>query len=220
MEKELENLFIEAAAAVGVDLTDREVALFGIYLEELKEWNARINLTAIRDDRGIVFKHFVDSMTLSAHLNPGGRLYDIGSGAGFPGIPLKIVDPTLEVHLVESSDKKAAFLKQMVRRLGKHGLSVHPQRAESLAGDPKHQGKADYLVTRGVGGIPALLEKIKTILKPGGRFIAMLGKKDQPVPALIKGGAEATGFAVERSRSFSLPVIDEERTILILERRT
>ena len=114
-------------------ISQEEISRFDIYLRELKAWNEKFNLTAIKEDREIVIKHFLDSLTPLRLIKPGSILLDIGSGAGFPGIPLKIVEPSLNITLIDSVNKKVTFMKHIIEELGLSGIEAIHTRAEDLA---------------------------------------------------------------------------------------
>ena len=122
MERENRNLLVEGVKAFGIDLDEKKVGAFDLYLRELLKWNQKINLTAIRSEKGIVVKHFLDSLSAYPYLSKPSSLLDIGSGAGFPGIPLKMVEPFLEVTLIDSVRKKVDFQKHIIRTLGLKGI--------------------------------------------------------------------------------------------------
>ncbi|MEE8299162.1 MAG: 16S rRNA (guanine(527)-N(7))-methyltransferase RsmG, partial [Thermodesulfobacteriota bacterium] len=108
---------IVGAGELGVDVSEKDVDLFFKYLENLKNWNEKINLTSIKDDRGIIVSHFLDSISIAPIIEDGKKVLDIGSGAGFPGIPLKIVRPGLEVTMLDSVNKKVSFMNDTIRKL-------------------------------------------------------------------------------------------------------
>jgi 16S rRNA (guanine527-N7)-methyltransferase len=160
-------------AAVGVHATPEQLRLFEIHYQLLLRWNRKINLTAIRDPKEILRRHFAESAFLTQILSLGpGTLLDVGSGAGFPGVPLKILSPQTTVVLVESVQKKAAFLKELARELGLPGLEVHAGRLESI------DYKANWLTMRAVRADQALLAEIHTRIVPRGTIAFLLSKKD------------------------------------------
>ena len=168
-------LLKEGAAELGVDLTQIQIDQFITYLENLKLWNKRINLTAINDEQEIVISHFLDSISVVPLLEPNKSLLDIGSGAGFPGIPIKIVSGSLDITLMDSVNKKVSFMKDVIRTLGLRGITAIWGRAEDEANAVDRSG-FDYVVTRALGEILALVELSAPYLKPGGQIILMRGK--------------------------------------------
>lgn len=162
------------AAKLGVQLDDQQVDSYRLYYEELVEWNRRVNLTAIVDYEEVQVRHFLDSLTVSSLIEDKPcRLVDIGSGAGFPGVPLKIARPAIGLTLVESVNKKAAFLQHLADRLGLEGVEVVAGRAETLAHDERYRERFDVAICRAVAGLATLAELSLPFCTIGGRFIAM-----------------------------------------------
>jgi 16S rRNA (guanine527-N7)-methyltransferase len=166
------------AAGLGLSLNEDEIASFDRYLREIQLWSQRINLSALREIDAIQVHHFLDSLTLVPLLDElfprGGRLIDVGSGAGFPGLPLKIVRPAWSVTLVEATQKKASFLSHVVEMLALKDTHVLPQRAEALAHHPIHRETYDIVTARAVSPLATLLELTLPFLRLGG--VALLPK--------------------------------------------
>jgi 16S rRNA (guanine527-N7)-methyltransferase len=161
------------AAEMGFRLSADQLESFSTYLRELQEWNARTNLTAVDDERGIALKHFADSLSLLPELPEGAfRLIDIGAGAGFPGLPLKIVRPEIDVTLLDATAKKTEFLTHMIATLKLAGAAAIHGRAEEIARDEAYRETFDVAVARAVAKLPALAELALPFVKVGGRFIA------------------------------------------------
>src|SRR5690349_8345377 len=148
----MEKLIQDTAILFNIHLTGRQTAAFAAYEKELIEWNSKFNLTAIRDSESIRTKHFLDSLSciLAWRTNPPNRLIDIGTGAGFPGIPLKILYPNLKLTLAESVGKKAMFCQHIVRVLGLDQVDVIQCRAEDLGQKAEHREKYEWAVARAV----------------------------------------------------------------------
>lgn len=162
-----------AEKELGVALDQTMVARFEAYLTTLRDWNSRMNLTAIREPGNIALKHFFDSLTVLPYLPKSAtRLIDVGAGAGFPGIPLKIARPGLELVLVDSVGKKVEFLKALVSSLHLSETEAVNARAEDLGRDPKHRESYDAVVARAVAPLPILIEYCLPLLKVGGTMIA------------------------------------------------
>lgn len=173
------------AGRLGVKLTAGQLAAFDLYRRELQEWNRRINLTAIHDDEGIQIRHFLDSLSclLAPHLaqaccTQGGatRLIDVGAGAGFPGLPLKIVCPGLQVTLLEATGKKVQFLEYLRDQLALTGVTVLHGRAEELGQDPKHREYYHWALARAVAEMPILAEYLLPLVRVGGHCLAQKGE--------------------------------------------
>lgn len=162
---------------LGLFVSDQQVELFVTYLQELKRWNRRANLVGFRTDEALVRHGVLESLSLlkAFRFRPDLRLIDIGSGAGLPGIPLKIATPALDVTLVEASRKKASFLKQAVRLLRLPGIRALHTRAELLAGDPAHREAYDLVTARAVARLPAVVTLCTPFLKAGGHLLLPVG---------------------------------------------
>ena len=163
-----------------VSVTSSEWEKFALYAKLLKEWNEKINLTAITDDEGICVKHFADSLTVLPtvkKLNPK-SIADVGTGAGFPGIPLKIMLPETKIYLIDSLEKRLTFLNTVIKELGLTGIETVHLRAEDAGRNPRLRDKIDLVTARAVAAMPVLLEYCMPLVKPGGHFVPMKGTKD------------------------------------------
>lgn len=169
------TLFQEGIAELGGTLSDTQLSQFAKYSELLKEWNQKMNLTAITDDDGISVKHFLDSVLPLYHIEipQGAILADIGTGAGFPGIPLKILRPDLRVTLVDSLNKRITFLEEVCKELGLENVTCIHGRAEELGKDNKFREKFDMVTSRAVANLRVLGEYCLPLVKVGGQFLAL-----------------------------------------------
>lgn len=163
----------------GFSVDDHLLAQFGIYCRELKDWNSRINLTSITDDLEIIDKHFIDSLLLVRNepLAHGMKVADVGAGAGFPGIPIKIFQPDIQLTLLESIGKKTKFLEHIIGRLELENVDVVNARAEEVARSPEHREQYDLVVARTVARMRVLAEYCLPLLSVGGRFVAYKGRE-------------------------------------------
>lgn len=216
----MENLKRAVQQIVGVNLSARQLAGFARYEQELLEWNERFNLTAIRDPEGIRIKHFLDSLTcwLVMKDSPPGRLADIGTGAGFPGIPLKILQPGLQLTLVESVGKKAEFCRHTVQALGLDRVEVLQARAEELGLDRKYRECYDWVVARAVANLNTLAEYLLPLTRLGG---AILAQKGETGPAEIHAAEHAIQVLGGRLRilqKVNLPGIAEDRYLIVIDK--
>ncbi len=171
------DLLRSGLQTLGLALSAEQAEHFQSYLDLLMEWNQRFNLTAIRSPQGIQMRHFLDSLTcvlVTGDLQEQ-SLIDIGSGAGFPGIPLKIIYPGLTLTIVESVGKKATFLLEVVDRLSLADVHVITARAEDLGHDPDHRERYDWAVARAVAPLPVLLEYLLPFCRLGGTTLAQKG---------------------------------------------
>lgn len=177
----LANLFQERAKEAGIELTQGQVGKFLLFLGELKEWNRKFNLTAIDDEEEILVRHFIDSLFCVVRIPPEiqkkiGKVIDIGSGAGFPGIPIKIYRPLLEMALLEATGKKVEFLRFISAKLGfENSLEVIHGRAEDCGKNLDYREKYDLAVSRAVSELAILAEYSLPFVRPGGIFISQKG---------------------------------------------
>ena len=196
----MEELVQAAQQLFGIHLTGRQVAALITFENELLAWNEKFNLTAIRDTKGIRTKHFLDSFScvLAWKDNPPKRLIDVGTGAGFPGIPLKILYPSMQLTLVESVGKKAAFCRHAVEILKLDAVEVLTARAEEVGQMPAQRETYDWAVARAVATLPVLAEYLLPLVQVGGKMLAQKGHSG-PVEAhsaekafRLLGGQDAT----------------------------
>jgi 16S rRNA (guanine527-N7)-methyltransferase len=188
------------------------VTMFGLYYEELLAWNAKVNLTAITAPAEAAVKHFLDSILLLKYQPLAGSLIDIGSGAGFPGIPLKIMRPELSVVLVEAVRKKASFLKQIIRILKLDGIEVYNGRIEDFS---RHTA-FDYAVSRAFSELGLFCRLAEPYIKPGGLLLAMKGSDAKEQAAAQE--MTARGLACRAIHSYTLPLEKGQRSLIILQK--
>lgn len=178
MHRELEQRLIHGAAELGVVLDAAAVELLGRYLALLVKWNRRINLTSIRDERGIVDKHFLDSLAVVPHVPAEAKtLLDAGTGPGFPGAVIAAVRPDLAVTLLESHQKKVAFLETLRRELALPNVTVAGERLEKAS-----LPRFDVVVSRATWDLPIWLNLAASLVRPGGLVIGMEGAEEHPLP--------------------------------------
>jgi 16S rRNA (guanine527-N7)-methyltransferase len=219
MDEPLIKTLSEGAAAIGVRLEPAELALFAAYHRELLIWNRRINLVSERSAQQIVIRHFLDSLTPAPFLDrPDGVLLDLGSGGGFPGIPLRIALPGLQVSLVEASRKKSSFLAHIVRTLLLDGVQVVRERVEVLTAGETLAGSFDTLISRAAFKLPELIRTASFFLKPGGQLIAMKGPDPQEEMAETERISAAAGMVFTTLRDIRPPGADSSRIIVIYNR--
>jgi 16S rRNA (guanine527-N7)-methyltransferase len=207
-----------AESRFGVRLTQAQLAAFERYSQELTIWNRRVNLTAITDPGEIGLKHFLDSLSCLLELKPrpGDRLVDVGTGAGFPGIPLKLAQPTLRLVLVESIGKKADFCRHIVERLELADVEVLEARAEAVGRDPKHRERYDWAVARAVAPLPVLLEYLMPLLRIGGRAIVQKGTKARAEAGRSRPAIEVLGGELMRVVPVELPELEGLRHLIVV----
>jgi len=212
----LTRLFLQASQEVSVSLSAQQVELFWLYLQELLEWNKTFSLTGIKNPDDIIIKNFIDSLTPLPYLDSSGTLLDIGSGAGFPSIPLKIACPELEVQLVEASRKKVSFIKHLIRTLGLEGVSVLHSRVEEIE-QPERPFRT--IISRAFRRPAPLLQLVTPLLKSSTTLIAMLGPTTSAEQNELEDLALAQSLEVSRVVSLQLPRGRGGRTLVFFQKR-
>lgn len=208
---ELARLLKDGASELGIALDEAAINAFFVYLEELKAWNRRINLTSIDSDREVVIRHFLDSLTPYRHIKGAERLLDIGAGAGFPGIPLKIADPTIEVILMDSVEKKVHFMRHVIRKLGLKGIEAVSGRVEERLLIDRYAFGFDCVISRAFTGLGRFIELSLPYLRAGGSIVAMKG------PAYKDELEEACGIkGLEPPQIYEIKVPFEERSTTLV----
>jgi 16S rRNA (guanine527-N7)-methyltransferase len=216
----MEKLVQEARTLFNVHLTGRQVLSLITYERELIDWNQKFNLTAIRDQESIRTKHFLDSFSCvqAWQAHPPGRLVDVGTGAGFPGIPLKIIYPGMKITLVESVGKKAMFCQHIVRVLGLENVEVIQARAEDLGQKAEHREKYDWAVARAVAQMNELVEYLLPLVKIGGMVLA---QKGESAPAEVQEAEKAMkllGGKLKQLLPVNLPGVADDRYLVLIDK--
>lgn len=219
MPKEMERILKKGAKKVGVSLSQHMMQLFLAYLEELQEWNQKINLTSLKEDETIIVRHFIDSLSLVPYLPKRGSLLDLGSGAGFPGIPVKIVMPALKVTLLEATGKKVSFQRHLIRTLGLSQINVTQGRAECLNTDSRLSRSFDIVTSRALSTLEKFLALGEPFVKRGGYLVAMKGKREEEELKNSQGVMNALSLEIDRQVELQLPVFEEKRWVVFIEKR-
>lgn len=200
------------------NLNDRQIEQFEDYKKLLISWNEKINLTAITDEDQIVLKHFIDSLTISKFIDDNSRIIDVGTGAGFPGIPLKIYNDTLKVTLVDALNKRIAFLDEAIQNLKLNEICAIHSRAEDLARVNGQRECYDYAVSRAVANLSTLVEYLLSFVKVGGECICMKGPNIEDEIDNSKNAIEILGGKIEKVERLVLPDSDMIRNIIIIKK--
>ena len=217
MNQHAKQLLISGAKALDLALTGEQLARLDLFAEELKKWSRKINITAITDDEGIAVKHFVDSLSLLKVVRGPGRLLDIGSGAGFPGIPVKIAEPDLEIVSVDAVVKKISFQKQAVRLLNLVQFTATHVRAETL--NTTYPEYFDWVVSRAFSDIPSFVAMALPLLKNDGRIVAMKGRNAAEEIAAAEGALSRLGARVDSVHDFPLPGAGDARSLVVMVKK-
>ncbi len=219
--RHVETFTQNARQLLGLQLSREQIAAFKLFEEELLEWNNRFNLTAIRDKEGIETKHFLDSLTclMALDLNAAPRsLIDVGTGAGFPGIPLKLMLPNMRLTLVESIQKKAGFCTHVVEKLGLRQVQILPERAEDVGQDPAHRESYDLATARAVAAMPTLVEYLLPLVRIGGLVIMQKGESAQLEALKSEKVIQRLGGKIRVILPVELPGVADERYLVVLEK--
>lgn len=209
-----------AKSVLGLSLTAGQLTAFDRYAQALFEWNQRVNLTAITAPGDVEIKHFIDSLTclLGMDLRRGQRLIDVGTGAGFPGLPLKIVRPDLKLVLVEATAKKVAFCRHVVHSLNLKGVEVLHARAESIGVDPAHREVYDWAVARAVAPLAVLSEYLLPLVRVGGRAVAQKGEAGPAEVHSAEAAIQRLGGRVVQLKHLELPKVAESRYLVLIDK--
>ena len=213
METENLELLIKGARDLGFEFGERETGLFDQYLSLLDKWASKINLTAINGERNRVTRLILDSLNVAPLIDDGMRVIDVGSGAGLPGIPVKIARPGVELVLCESRQKRSDFLKEVARKLGLPGVSVFDARAEQWDGQ-----EFDAALVRGVGAIDEIVKICSPLVRPGGSLVAMKGPAAEEELRDLMEPAGKLGFSIREIRPYDLPGHDASFNLVILDK--
>ena len=214
--KEWQQFIIDGARKLGIQIDERVSASFSTHAFELIHWNRKINLTAITDPREIAIKHFLDSLAPAAYVPDRGRLLDIGSGGGFPGIPLKILKPSITALLVDGARKKINFLKHVIRALKLENIEARQIRTETLLQEAAYAACFDIVISRALSDLSTFVKCALPLLTTRGTIIAMKGEVDPQELDVMRADAPADQYSLE-IKTYALPSIDSQRSLVILK---
>ncbi len=216
------NCLAERTKQLGITLDTSQLQQFAIYNRDLTDWNDRINLTAITDVEDVQIKHFLDSLTLISSINEkqceSCKIIDVGSGAGFPGIPLKIVLPSLEMTLIEATTKKVLFLEHIVQELALQDVEIINGRAEEAAQKPEYRQKFDVAISRAVAELAVLCELTLPFCKVGGCVIAQKKGDIQFELEQSLKSIETLGGRLSKVEKINLEGLDDERYLVVIDK--
>jgi len=221
--KEDENILIDGAQKIGINLNKEQIKKFSQYLELLIQWNQKINLTSLKTPQEIIIKHFLDSISCIEVINKyidteGISVIDVGAGAGFPGVPIKIICPSIRLSLLEARKKKTIFLEKVTEEINLQQVKILNGRAETFGKNADYREKYDIALSRAVARLNVISEYCLPLVRAGGLFVAQKGRSykeeiDKALKTVHFLGGELSG--VENVR---IPFINQERYILVIKK--
>ncbi|MDT2757938.1 16S rRNA (guanine(527)-N(7))-methyltransferase RsmG [Enterococcus asini] len=213
--------FRQQLLADGITLTDQQMQQFATYFRLLVEWNEKMNLTAITEEKEVYLKHFYDSLLvgLKMELAPNAAICDVGSGAGFPSIPLKILYPELSVTIVDSLNKRITFLKELTSQLGLTTVCLYHDRAETFGQNPQFREQFDYVTARAVARLNVLAELCLPLVKKEGYFLALKAAKSEEELQEAKPAIAQLGGKFIEEKTMALPLTGDERHLLVIQKK-
>lgn len=216
MNDDFKNKMIELSKKINIDITDEQLKKFYRYMYLLLEWNEKINLTAITETDEVILKHFIDSMTVFKYLVESKNIIDVGTGAGFPGIPIAIMNQNKNITLLDSLNKRINFLNEVCSELKINNIKTYHGRAEEFGHNKQHREKYDIAISRAVANMTTLVEYLIPFIKVGGRCICMKGNDIEEELEQAKFAIKELGGKIEKVERFNLPNSDMERNIIII----
>ena len=215
----LEELFCESCRKIGVELNQAQLKQFMTYKDMLIVWNEKMNLTAITDDREIILKHFVDCLALCSGADmPGKKIIDVGTGAGFPGVPVKIACPDIDITLLDSLNKRITFLNELTKALGLEKTDCVHMRAEDGGNDKGLRESFDMCISRAVANLAVLCEYCLPFVRVGGMFISMKGPDVSQEISEAEKAIKVLGGEISEIKKVSIPETDINHSLIIIKK--
>ena len=203
---------------IQIKLNDKQLMQFYKYMNLLIEWNKKINLTSIIEPEEIIIKHFVDSVIISKYIEKGLKVIDVGTGAGFPGIPLKIVRDDIEIVLLDSLNKRFNFLNEVIKDIKLEKIQTIHARVEEFAKNKKYRENFDAVISRAVANMSTLSEYMLPLTKVGGKMLSMKGPDFEKEIENSKKAISILGGEIEKIDEYQLPKTEMKRSIIIVEK--
>lgn len=218
MNDDFNNKMIELSKKIDINLTETQIKKFFEYMQLLLEWNEKINLTAITEVDDIILKHFIDSLTVIKYIKENDKIIDVGTGAGFPGIPVGILNLDADIILLDSLNKRINFLNEVCNKLELKNIRTIHGRAEDFGQTKETRENFDIAVSRAVANMTTLVEYLIPFVKVGGCAICMKGPEIDEELSKAKFAIKELGGKVEKVEKFILPNSDIERNIVIIKK--
>ncbi len=216
---EFSNLMKEYGKEIQIKFTEEQLQKFYKYMNMLIEWNKKINLTAIIEPKEIILKHFIDSLTILKYVNDNEKMLDVGTGAGFPGIPIKIMNSNIEITLLDSLNKRINFLNEVINKLELKNISAIHSRIEDYGKNNKYREKYDIVTSRAVANLATLSEYMLPMLKIKGKSICMKGSDIKEEVKNSKRAIDILGGEIVNIEELVLPKSDNRRNLIIIEKK-
>ena len=210
----------EKSSKIDINLDNEICNKLYNYMNLLLEWNEKINLTAITDEKEIILKHFIDSFTINKFINSGDKMLDIGTGAGFPGLPIKIIRPEVDVFLMDSLNKRINFLNEVIESLQLKNIEAFHSRAEEMAKNNKFREKFDVVTSRAVAKLNILLDYMLPYTKVNGKCLCMKGPNIEQETKEAEKALKILGGEIEKIEKIILPDSNIERNIIIIRKKS
>lgn len=218
MEKKFKQIMKEYADEIGIMLDEKQINQFYRYQQLLLEWNEKINLTAITEQQEIILKHFIDSLTIAKYIEKNTKLIDVGTGAGFPGIPLKIIREDIEIVLLDSLNKRINFLKEVIHDLGLSKIQTVHSRVEDFGKNGEYRESFDYATSRAVANLSTLAEYLLPLVKLEGYCICMKGHLIEEEIKQSQKAIFVLGGKIKLMDEFRLPKSDMDRNVILIQK--
>ena len=215
---EFKELMKENLKELKLELTDMQLEQFYNYMNILIEWNEFMNLTGITDPKEVITKHFIDSLTVLDKIDKNASIIDVGTGAGFPGIPIKIVFPETRVVLLDSLNKRIKFLNEVIEKLGLKEIEAIHGRAEEYGRNKNYREKYDIAIARAVAPLNILLEYLMPFVKVNGKSLCMKGSSSEEEIKNSENAIKILGGKLIKTEDFYIPNTDMKRRIIEIEK--
>ena len=216
---DFKNSLLEKAEKIQLKIEEAQAKKLYDYMQLLLSWNEKMNLTAITDPNEVIVKHFIDSFTVSQYIEKDSYMVDVGTGAGFPGIPLKIIRPDISIVLVDSLQKRVHFLEEVIQKLTLTDIDAIHSRIEGFGKNKIYREKFDFVTSRAVANLAVLSEYMLPLLKISGKAICMKGANVETEIEDAKKAIKILGGKIDKVETFLLPDTDMSRNIIIIKKQ-